>query len=147
MAAGLRAHPLDSRIGAPVPMMAKFATIRGQAVDLLYRGRIDLYAFIRKRGNPPYVGWDCDGRPAAACYTRKGGHLRLLDVIKRRLGLDFSEQARREVKREEENAARKSAERYSRGSVGIQKGAFQTREDLDRDLAEAGIPPPPPRSH
>jgi hypothetical protein len=68
--------------------------------------------------------------------------MQLLRRVKRLLRLDFGAQAEREVAGEEENAARKTATRYSRGSVGIQKGAFQTRKDLDRELENAGLPPP-----
>jgi len=70
-----------------------------------------------------------------------------LHTIAHCLGLDFAEQARLEVRREENAAGRKGAERFSRGSVGIQKGAFATREEIDRELAKADIPPAPPHEH
>lgn len=70
-----------------------------------------------------------------------------LHAIAHYLGLDFAEQARIEVRREEDVAGRKGAERFSRGSVGIQKGAFSTREDIDRELAKADIPPAPAHEH
>jgi hypothetical protein len=66
-----------------------------------------------------------------------------IDQVKRILGLDFSDQARREIAEDEDAAGRKTAARYSRGSVGIQKSAFQTRADLNRQLAKAGISPRP----
>ena len=95
-----------------------------------------------------HVGLDLDRAPYGCLLERaEEGGMRLIDTIKNRLGLDFSEQASREVKREEDAAGRKSAERYSRGSVGIQKGAFETRDDIDRELARAGIPPAPPHEH
>lgn len=62
-------------------------------------------------------------------------------------GLDFAERARREIRHEEETAARKGAVRYSRGSVRIQHNAFQTRGDLNRRLVRAGLPPVPPENH
>lgn len=68
--------------------------------------------------------------------------MRLARIIKAILGLDFDAQSRAEIRREENEAVRKVAERYSRGSVGIQRGAFQTREDLDRELEKVGLPPP-----
>jgi hypothetical protein len=68
--------------------------------------------------------------------------MQFFHTVKHLLGLDFEDRARREVASEEEAAAQKMAARYSRGSVGIQTGAFQTRADLDRALKEAGLPPP-----
>lgn len=65
--------------------------------------------------------------------------------IKAFVGLDFMEQARREVEADEDRAARRTAERYARGSVGIQKGTFQTRGDLDQALKHVGLPPTLPR--
>lgn len=65
--------------------------------------------------------------------------------IKALVGLDFTDQARREVALDEERAARRTAERFSRGSVGIQKGTFQTRGDLDEALKRVDLPPTLPR--
>ena len=62
-----------------------------------------------------------------------------LGKVKTFLGVDFYNQALNEVGLEEEMAARKVAMRYSRGSVGIQKGAFQTRKDLDAAMRRAGL--------
>lgn len=60
--------------------------------------------------------------------------MRLLKAIMARVGLDFAEQAKQEVVREEEAAAHEVAKRFTRGSVGIQRGTFQTRKQLDREL-------------
>ena len=62
-----------------------------------------------------------------------------IDKVKTLIGVDFANQAHLQVRREEEQAARKVAMRYSRGSVSIQKGAFQTREDLNKALEKSGI--------
>jgi hypothetical protein len=77
-----------------------------------------------------------------AMLHAKEGEMNLFLTLRNRLGLDFEERAHREVRREEEAVSRKTAERYSRGSVGIQKGAFQTRDDLDRSLERQGLSPP-----
>ena len=65
--------------------------------------------------------------------------MQLVKKIKALLGIDFYNQARKEVECEEEQAARKVAMRFSRGSVSIQKGAFQTRRDLDHAMKDAGL--------
>ena len=61
----------------------------------------------------------------------------ILKTIKTLLGIDFAEQASKEVEQEEEYAARRAAMRFSRGSVGVQQGAFLTRKDLDKSLEKA----------
>jgi hypothetical protein len=65
--------------------------------------------------------------------------------IKALVGLDFKDQARREVEADEDRAARRTAERFARGSIGIQKGMFQTRGDLDEAMKRVGLPPTLPR--
>lgn len=65
--------------------------------------------------------------------------------IKALVGLDFTDQARREVEADEDRAARRTAERFARGSVGIQKGTFQTRGDLDEAMSRVDLPPTLPR--
>lgn len=82
-----------------------------------------------------------------AVLHAKEGEMNVVRTLKRRLGLDFADQAERQVKQDERAAAGKVAQRYSRGSVGIQRGAFRTRDDIDGDLARAGIPPAEPRTH
>jgi hypothetical protein len=66
--------------------------------------------------------------------------MKVIGKVKSFLGLDFARQAHDEIARDEVAAARKVAMRYSRGSVGIQSGAFQTRRDLDKALDKAGLP-------
>lgn len=61
--------------------------------------------------------------------------------IKVLLGLDFEDFARQQVREDEELAARKGAGRYSRGSVNIQKQAFETRGDLNARLERFWIEP------
>lgn len=68
-----------------------------------------------------------------------------MQSVKALFGLDFTDQARRELKHDEDSAGREIAARFGRGSVGIQKGAFMTRSDIDLELSKADIPPPPPR--
>jgi hypothetical protein len=68
-----------------------------------------------------------------------------LSRIKALVGLDFTDQARREIAADEDYAARRTAERFARGSVGIQKGTFQTRGDLDEAMGRVGLPPTHPR--
>jgi hypothetical protein len=63
--------------------------------------------------------------------------MHFLRKIRSLLGLNFAEQANKEIAQEEEQAARKVAMRFSRGSVGIQSGAFLTRKELDRKIEGA----------
>jgi hypothetical protein len=71
--------------------------------------------------------------------------MKLLEKIKAFFGLDFMDQACRQVKADEDLIARSIAQQFTRGSIGIQKGAFQTRGDLDEALKRAGLPPTLPR--
>lgn len=75
----------------------------------------------------------------------KEGEVSFFSKIKALMGLDFTDQARREIEADEDQAARRAAERFARGSVGIQKGAFQTRGDLDRAMKRVRLPPTLPR--
>jgi hypothetical protein len=58
----------------------------------------------------------------------------ILQRLKTFLHLDFAEQARVEIDREEELVARGVASRFTRGSVGIQRDMFVTKKQLDREL-------------
>ena len=71
--------------------------------------------------------------------------MNFMHTVKALLGLDFKDQARREIEADEDQAARRTAERFARGSVGIQKGTFQTRGDLDLAMKYVGLPPTLPR--
>jgi negative regulator of sigma E activity len=79
----------------------------------------------------------------AAYYTRQGGRMQILSRIKTLAGLDFADRAQAEVEAEEDAAAEKVAPRFARGSVGIQRKAFQTKKDLNRLLARVGLPSRP----
>jgi len=92
------------------------------------------------------VGGTVERYTLDAVATRaKEGKVSFFSKIKALVGLDFTDQAIREVRQDEERAARRTAERYSRGSVGLQRGTFQTRRDLDEDLRRVGLPATLPR--
>jgi hypothetical protein len=63
----------------------------------------------------------------------------ILQTLKSAFGVDFERQARDEIRQDEDRAARDVVVLHVRGSIGIAKGAFQTRADLDHALALSGI--------
>ena len=58
---------------------------------------------------------------------------RMTNVVLHTLHLDFSRRAESEISEESRISARKSASRYSRGSVALQSDSFITKSDLERE--------------
>jgi hypothetical protein len=74
----------------------------------------------------------------AAAYTQDTAMMQsMMTSFKRCLGMDFSDQASREIKDAGRDNARALAARYSRGSVRIQAGAFVTNEDIESERVKA----------
>ena len=57
--------------------------------------------------------------------------------VLRCLHLNFREQAEKEIAEGSRRRARDVAKRLTRGSISIQKGAFATKDDLERERREA----------